>query len=175
MQEANACQGERAADARSAGRYRVLRRHAEGGLGIVFAAHDCRLNREVALKEIRAEHTANPETCQRFTLEAEITGSLEHPGIVPVYSLEEHEDGRPYYAMRLIRGESLREAIRSFHADEASGRKRQSRNLELRKLLTRFVDVCNAVQYAHSRHVLHRDLKPDNVMLGDYGETLLVD
>ena len=107
--------------------------------------------------------------------EAEITGRLEHPGIVPVYGLGRYPDGRPFYAMRFIQGENLKEAIERFHEAEASGRDPGERILALRKLLRRFLDVCNAVDYAHSRGVLHRDLKPANIMLGPYGETLVVD
>src|SRR5262249_17959545 len=99
----------------------------------------------------------------------------EHPGIVPVYSLGRYADGRPYYAMRFIRGESFREAIRRFHQADRSGGDPGQRALALRELLGRFVAVCNALAYAHSPGVLPRDLKPGNVMLGPYGETLLVD
>ena len=84
-------------------------------------------------------------------------------------------DGRPYYAMRFIRGESLKEAIDRFHKDESLKKESGRRSLELRKLLRRFIDVCNAIDYAHSRGVLHRDLKPSNVVLGTHGETLVVD
>src|SRR5262249_47038731 len=90
-------------------------------------------------------------------------------GIVAVYGLGAYADGRPYYAMRLIKGESLEKAIEDYHAGG------QGDALGLRRLLTRFVAVCNAVGFAHSRGVIHRDLKPANVMLGEYGETLLVD
>ena len=107
-------------------------------------------------------------------LEAEITGGLEHPGIVPVYGLGTYGDGRPYYAMRFMRGDSLKEAIAAFHTDETIKRPGR-RSLELRKLLRRFVDVCNAIDYAHSRGVLHRDIKPANVIVGKHGETLVVD
>ncbi len=93
-------------------RYRILRPHAEGGLGAVFVAHDEELHREVALKEILERHVHNTENRLRFLLEAEVTGGLEHPGIVPVYGLGQYEDGRPYYAMRFIRGESLGAACR---------------------------------------------------------------
>ena len=116
-----------------------------------------------------------PTSRTRFVLEAEITGGLEHPGIVPVYGLGSYADGRPFYAMRFIRGDSLKEAIAAFHADETLKNDPGRRSLELRKLLRRFVDVCNAIDYAHSRGVLHRDLKPANVMVGKYGETLVVD
>src|SRR3954453_15064457 len=156
-------------------RFRVLRPHAQGGLGAVFVALDGELNREVALKQILEHHADDPASRTRFLIEAEITGGLEHPGIVPIYGLGHYGDGRPYYAMRFIRGDSLQEAIRRFHEAEKPGRDPGQRALELRQLLGRFMDVCNAIAYAHSRGVLHRDLKPGNVMLGEYGETLVVD
>jgi tetratricopeptide (TPR) repeat protein/tRNA A-37 threonylcarbamoyl transferase component Bud32 len=156
-------------------RFRILRAHAMGGLGAVFVAQDEELHREVALKEIQERHADRPESRSRFLLEAEITGGLEHPGIVPVYGLGQYPDGRPFYAMRFIRGDSLKDAVQRFHQAERPGRDPGERALALRELLGRFVDVCNAVAYAHSRGVLHRDLKPSNVMLGKYGETLVVD
>jgi formylglycine-generating enzyme required for sulfatase activity/tRNA A-37 threonylcarbamoyl transferase component Bud32 len=159
----------------STSRYQVLRPHARGGLGEVFVARDSELNREVALKEIQHRHADSPESRARFLLEAEVTGGLEHPGIVPVYGLGSYGDGRPFYAMRFIRGDSLKEAIARFHQAEARGRPAGESALELRQLLGRFLDVCNAIAYAHSRGVLHRDLKPGNVMVGQYGETLVVD
>src|SRR5262249_17265517 len=111
----------------------------------------------------------------RFLLEARITGCLEHPGIVPVYGLGTQFDGRPYYAMRFIHGDSLLEAIRRFHRADTPGRDPGKRALPLRHLLGRFLDACTTVAYAHSKGVMHRDLKPSNVMLGPYGETLVVD
>jgi serine/threonine-protein kinase len=156
-------------------RFRVLRPHARGGLGEVFVARDQELNREVALKEIQDRHADDPESRSRFMLEAEITGGLEHPGIVPVYGLGTYAEGRPFYAMRFIRGDSLKEAIERYHASEELARDAGKRTLELRALLGRFIDVCQAIDYAHSRGVLHRDLKPGNIMLGNYGETLVVD
>lgn len=153
-------------------RFRILRPHARGGLGLVYLARDEELNRDVALKEIQERHADRPESRSRFMLEAEVTGGLEHPGIVPVYGLGQYADGRPFYAMRFIRGDSLKEAIERFHAEPRSWREK---SLELRELLGRLIDVCNAMQYAHDRGVLHRDLKPGNIMLGQYGETLVVD
>jgi serine/threonine protein kinase len=99
--------------------------------------------------------------------EAEITGGLEHPGVVPVYGMGASPDGRPYHAMRLIQGDTLKDAVRKLHKGEPG--------VTLRGLLTRLVAVCNAGAYAHSRGVLHRDLKPANILLGKYGETLVVD
>jgi tetratricopeptide (TPR) repeat protein/serine/threonine protein kinase len=148
-------------------RYRVLRLHARGGLGQVSVAHDEQLHREVALKQVRPERGDDPQMRRRFLAEAEITGQLQHPGVVPVYALEEGADGRPYYAMRFIEARTLAEAIAQYHADPTP--------LVFRGLLQRFVAVCQTLAYAHSKGVIHRDLKPANVMLGDYGETLVVD
>src|SRR5262249_3451241 len=83
--------------------------------------------------------------------------------------------GRPFYAMRFVQGDSLKDAIAAFHKAEQAGQSGSERAMGLRQLLGRFVDVCNAIAYAHSRGVLHRDLKPANIMLGKYGETLVVD
>jgi serine/threonine protein kinase len=154
-------------------RYVLLRPHAQGGLGEVFVARDKELHREVALKQIQTRYAHDPVSRARFVLEAEVTGNLEHPGIVPVYGSGCYDDGRPYYAMRFVKGDSLKEAIQRFHQGRHAGL--GQRSLELRKLLGAFVGVCHAIHYAHSRGVLHRDLKPDNVMLGKFGEVLVVD
>lgn len=156
-------------------RFRVLRPHAEGGLGKVSIALDEELHREIALKEILPQYADDSDARSRFLLEGEITGGLEHPGIVPVYGLGQYSDGRPFYAMRFIRGDSLKDAIDRFHHSDFEVRNPGQRSLELRELLGRFIDVCNAIEYAHSRGILHRDLKPGNIMLGKYGETLVVD
>ena len=157
-------------------RYSIVKHHAKGGLGDVYIARDKELAREVALKEIQERYADRNDSRQRFIFEAEITGRLEHPGIVPVYGLGAYADGRPYYAMKFISGETLRDAIDRFHlADENGGRNPGEREVALRELLGRFIDVCNAIGYAHSRGILHRDIKPGNVMVGKFGETLVVD
>jgi serine/threonine protein kinase len=154
-------------------RFVILRPHAKGGLGEVFVARDEELHREVALKEIQSQYSHDPVSRGRFLLEAEITGNLEHPSIVPVYGFGTYADGRPYFAMRFIRGESLKEALRRFHQAEHGSP--GLRAVELRKLLSSFLAVCQAVAFAHSRGVLNRDIKDDNIMLGKFGETLVLD
>jgi eukaryotic-like serine/threonine-protein kinase len=156
-------------------RFRAIRPLAKGGLGEVFVARDEELRREVALKLIQEQFAGDPDSHDRFLFEAEITGRLEHPGVIPVYGLGVDEKGRPYYAMRLVRGESLKESIARFHRANGPTPEPGERSLALRELLRRFIDVCNTIAYAHGRGVLHRDLKPANVMLGSFGETLVVD
>jgi WD40 repeat protein/tRNA A-37 threonylcarbamoyl transferase component Bud32 len=152
------------------GRYRPARLHAQGGLGEVHVAADTELGRPVALKRIRPALADQADSRRRFLREAAITARLQHPGIVPVYGLTRDEAGRPCYAMRFVEGEPLKEAIESYHAAGPEGR-----NLALRQLLGRFVAVCKTVAYAHSQGVVHLDLKPANIMLGDFDETLVVD
>jgi serine/threonine-protein kinase len=157
-------------------RYVVIRPHARGGIGQVSVALDCELNREVALKEILPDQADKPGSRSRFLLEAEITGRLEHPGVVPIYGLGYDASGRPFYAMRFVKGESLNEAISHFHQGVEGSQSGLSRwVLSLRQLLNRFIAVCNVVEYAHSRGIIHRDLKPANILLGPFGETLVVD
>jgi serine/threonine-protein kinase len=156
-------------------RFQILRFHAEGGLGEVFLAYDHELNREVALKQIKGRQAHNEESRARFLREAEITGRLEHPGIVPVYGLDSPTDGQPRYAMRFIHGVTLKDAIAEFHCGTAMQNDPEGRALALRNLVGKFVSVCYTIAYAHSRGVVHRDLKPGNIMLGPYGESLVVD
>ena len=103
-------------------RFEILRPHARGGLGEVFVAQDREVNREVALKRLHERHAGNADSHARFLREAEITGRLEHPGIVPVYGLGTDAEGRPYYSMRFVRGQTLKEAIERFHSDDGARR-----------------------------------------------------
>jgi tetratricopeptide (TPR) repeat protein/tRNA A-37 threonylcarbamoyl transferase component Bud32 len=157
-------------------RFNILRPWREGGLGKVSIARDQELNREVALKEIKPQHATSKNNQERFLIEGEITGQLEHPGIVPVYGMGRYKDGQPYYAMRFVHGDSLEEAIAHFHRTyDHSAHKAGERAVAFRELIHRFIAVCHAMAYAHSRGVIHRDLKPSNILLAKYGETLVVD
>jgi len=150
-------------------RYRLVQFLAQGGLGRVYAGEDLELGREVAVKFVRPDR-ASAAALARFRREAEVTGRLEHPGVAPVYGLVELPDGGFCYAMRLLRGETLSAAI-----DRLPAADHPDRPAALRKLLRHFIAVCDAVAFAHSRGVLHRDLKPANVMLGEFGETWVLD
>jgi serine/threonine protein kinase len=200
---ASAPAAEAAAPPQLAGsRYRPLCLHARGGLGEVYLARDQECDREVALKTVQTSRDDNAGRA-RFLREAVLTARLQHPGIVPVYGLGAAADGRPQYAMRFITGETLTAAVARLHApapsrlddagplegvvrllgkvfgDEQAEKERKEREAEhvlaLRRLLPHVVAAANAVAYAHSEGVIHRDLKPDNVMLGPFGETLVVD
>ncbi len=153
-------------------RYTLTRLHAEGGLGRIWVARDGSLDREVALKELKPQQARDVEAWQRFLREAQVTGQLEHPNIVPVYEFSRREDQQPFYTMRLIRGRTMRDAIADYHARR---RARHDEPLGLPRLLQSFISVCHAVSYAHSRGVIHRDLKPENIVLGDFGEVLVLD
>jgi serine/threonine-protein kinase len=154
-------------------RYTLTRLHATGGIGRVWLARDEELGRDVALKELRPERAGHAVLSARFLREARITGQLEHPSIVPVYELAHHPGSRqPFYTMRFIKGHTLTEAARAYHRKRAAG---QADSLDFLLLLNVFVAVCNTVAYAHARGVIHRDLKGQNVVLGDFGEVVVLD
>jgi PAS domain S-box-containing protein len=154
-------------------RYRLTRLHATGGIGRVWLARDLSLGREIALKELRPERAHDTSLRTRFLREARITGQLEHPGVVPVYELARRPDTlQPFYTMRLVKGRTLSDASRDYHHKRLSG---QDEPLGLLGLIGAFVTVCNTVAYAHSRGVIHRDLKGQNVVLADFGEVVILD
>jgi eukaryotic-like serine/threonine-protein kinase len=154
-------------------RYSIWRLHATGGIGHVWLAHDGHLGRDVALKELRPEQAGNPNARARFLKEAQITGQLEHPGIVPVYELAGESNAKqPFYTMRFVKGQTLSAAARTYQQRRVAG---QADALELLSLLNALVVVANTVAYAHSRGILHRDLKGQNVVLGQFGEVVVLD
>jgi serine/threonine-protein kinase len=147
------------------GRYRIVGEIARGGIGVVLRGHDVDLGRDVAMKVLREEHAERADVLQRFVEEAQIGGQLQHPGIVPVYDVGLGKDRRPYFTMKLIKGQTLA-ALLSERRKVADDR---------RRFVTIFESVCQTVAYAHARSVIHRDLKPSNVMVGAFGEVLVVD
>ena len=153
--------------------YRTRCHHDHGGLGVVFTAHQEELDRTVALKRIRPDKL-HEVARRRFLREAALTAQLQHPGIVPIYGLGE-ADGGPFYTMPFIKGQTLQDAIGAFHGDESLHRDPGRRSLHFRGLLQHFMAACNTVAYSHDQEVVHRDLKPSNIMLGPYGETLVMD
>ncbi len=142
---------------------RDLAEIGRGGIGRVLLAFDRHLRREVAIKELKSAHLGEAQQV-RFLREARVTGQLEHPGVVPVYELGHRSDGTLYYAMRLVRGRTLKDALRDCGTLE-----------ERLRHLPHFVQLCQTIAYAHSRGVIHRDIKPDNVMIGEFGETIVLD
>jgi PAS domain S-box-containing protein len=154
-------------------RYAFASLHATGGIGRVWLAQDHQLEREVAVKELLPDKAANARLAARFLREARLTGQLEHPGIVPVYELTIRPDNnQPFYTMRFVRGRTLLDAINAYHDKRSAG---ETEPPEFLSLLASFVAVCNTIAYAHSRGVVHRDLKGANVMLGDFGEVIVLD
>ena len=155
------------------GRLQLLGEVARGGMGVIIKGRDSDLGRDLAVKVLLEQHRKNPDLIRRFVEEAQIAGQLQHPGVVPVYELAPAtEDRQAFYTMRFVRGRTLAEAVRAYHRRRAAG---EVGAVEFRDLLQALVGVCNAVAYAHSRGVLHRDLKPQNVVLGDYGEVIVLD
>ena len=153
----------------------VNRRLGRGGLGDVYYANDKATGRELAVKFLNGWAVSQEALRESFQFEATVTSQLEHPNIVPVYVTGSTPDGRPFYAMRLIPGRTLGAAINDFHdrrhAHEAAG----ARSASYRELLGQFALVCKAIAYAHDRGVLHRDIKPANIMLGKFGEVVVLD
>jgi serine/threonine protein kinase/tetratricopeptide (TPR) repeat protein len=158
---------------RGSAEYRPQRHHAHGGLGEILIAHQQELGRPVALKRIRPDKLQD-KARHRFLREAAITARLQHPGIVPIYGLGQDDDG-PFYTMPFIQGQTLQEAIDGFQSDGSLRGDPGRRSLKFRGLLQQFITVCNTVAYAHDQGIVHRDLKPSNIMLGPYGETLVMD
>jgi eukaryotic-like serine/threonine-protein kinase len=141
-------------------RYELLELIGQGGMGSVYRAVDHELGREVAVKLLR-DTTPDPRAVQRLLQEARVIAQLEHPGIVPVHDVGQLSDGRVYYVMKLVRGSRLDQTFRP--SSPLDGRLR---------VLER---VCEAVAFAHAHGIIHRDLKPQNVMVGDFGEVLVLD
>ena len=138
-------------------------------MGEIWLAEDPAIGRSVALKRMLGQRA---DQQRRFRVEAQVTGQLEHPGIVPVHELGTNDEGQPYYVMKFVQRRTLQKVIEEFHAAKPGA---GTGEVEQFRLLQMFLSLCQTVAYAHSRGVLHRDLKPENVMLGPFGETILLD
>jgi serine/threonine protein kinase len=150
-------------------RYVVEREIARGGMGAILRAVDCDIRREVAVKFLLDQ--ADPRKKARFVEEAQITGQLEHPNIVPVHELGIDSQKRLFFSMKMVRGRSLAQLLHELRLNPKAAEK----ELSLARLLNILVNVCNALAYAHSSCVVHRDLKPANIMVGDFGEVYVMD
>src|SRR5579871_4940846 len=145
--------------------YELLDEVGHGGMGVVYRARDVALDRDVAVKLLADRYPAGSPAAQRFLSEARITGQLQHPGIPAVHQVGTLADGRPFLAMKLIKGKTLDVLLKD----------RANPSAERGRLLAVFEAVCQAVGYAHAHRVIHRDLKPANVMVGAFGEVQVMD
>jgi eukaryotic-like serine/threonine-protein kinase len=155
----------------NAERYEVRRQLGEGGMGEVHLCRDRMIGREVAMKVVLGTHRRRDELQHRFVREARVQGQLEHPAIVPVYDFGVDTEGRAFFTMRRVRGVTLEEILERLHRNDAETARTYTRH----KLLAAFVRVCLAIDFAHEHGVVHRDLKPGNVMLGRHGEVYVLD
>jgi len=146
-------------------RLQLLGEIARGGMGAILKGRDVDLGRDLAVKVLLEEHRGKTELAQRFIEEAQIAGQLQHPGITPIYELGVFADGRPYFTMKLVKGQTLA-ALLAARKDALDDRPR---------FLGVFAQVCQTLAYAHARGVIHRDLKPSNVMVGAFGEVQVMD
>ena len=162
---AHTARGEAVLPRKRLGRFEIHGEIGRGGMGAVLRGHDPALGRELALKVLLTGHQEDPATLRRFHEEAQIGGQLQHPGLVPVYEMGTDGDGRPFFAMKLVDGQTLAVLLKE----------RNKRTDNLPHFLTIFEQVCQAVAYAHARGVIHRDLKPGNVMVGAFGEVQVMD
>ncbi len=147
------------------GKFRLEEELARGGMGIIIKSRDVELDRVVAIKLLLKEHQTKPHLHRQFINEAQITGQLQHPGIVPIYETGTSSDDRPFFAMKMVKGKTLAELLAA----------RTSADDELPRLLKIFEMVCQTLSYTHSRGVIHLDIKPANIMVGAFGEVHLMD
>ena len=154
-------------------KYMMAGEVGRGGMGVILNAYDTDIRREVAMKVITGRRSESREFLERFVEEAQVQGQLEHPNICPVHELGVDGDGRIYFTMKMVKGSSLAEIIKQAQAERESGLPADHRLLT--ETLHIFLKICDGIDYAHSKGVIHRDLKPDNIMVGDFGEVYVMD
>jgi serine/threonine-protein kinase len=147
-------------------RYQLHGEIARGGMGAILKGRDVDLGRDIAVKVLLEMHQGRAELLQRFVEEAQINGQLQHPGIVPIYALGQFPDKRPYFTMKLVKGQTLAKQLEARQTASAS---------DLPHFLKVFEQICQTLAYAHARGVIHRDLKPSNIMVGAFGEVQVMD
>lgn len=156
------------------GPYQIIKSIAKGGMGEVFLAYDTTCKRKIALKRIRSDLEQHPQIHRRFLKEVFITCQLTHPGIIPIYMIHQ-EANSIYYTMPFVEGETLKHILRRTKIQEKKGESLDHLGGSIPALIRVFVTICQATSYAHSKGILHRDLKPENVIIGKYGEVLILD
>ena len=154
-------------------RYRTKKLLGRGGYGEVYLAHDLELGREVAIKVIREDKASSPKDSSYFVVEAVDTANMNHPGVINIFSIGQTEDNRPFYTMPIME-ENLAKRIKEYHDPSANRTKQESRRLRI-QLLTQFAAVCRTMHNAHLKGIVHCDLKPDNIMIGENNETRITD
>ncbi len=158
-------------DGNPADRYSPNRKLNQGGMKAIWEVDDHRTARKVAMALIQDSKIAAKEDIDSFLYEARLTANLQHPNIIPIYDIAVDEDGNPYFTMKALKGETLGEIIRKLHEGNSAYRKRYTRT----RLIGIFLKVCNAIDYAHTKGVIHLDLKPSNVIVGDFGDVHVLD
>ena len=156
------------------GPYQVLKEIGKGGMGEVYSAFDTTCGRRIALKRIRSDLLEHVQMHNRFLKEARITSQLTHPSIIPIYAIQS-QDHHSYYTMPFVEGETLKQILRKARLREKQGEKPEDIGGSIPALVRIFLNVCQAIAYAHSKSVLHRDIKPENIIVGQYGEVLILD
>ena len=156
-------------------RYRSMGKLGEGGMATVWKMKDTQLLRTVALKQLHQQKSGSTYEHENFIVGRQITAQLQHPGIVPIHDLQIDEDGGIYFTMREIQGQTLEDIIQSVHRVSTTQWETTYTGWNLRRLIGALESICQTVAYAHVRGVIHQDLKPTNIMVGDYGEILVVD
>jgi len=149
--------------------YRLGAILGEGGMAIVYEAHDPALDRAVAVKVLKPDLAGDPELQSRFLYEARILGQMEHPGVIPVFAAGSLEHHGAYYAMKKVRGRTLRDILKPL------GPREVQRSQEAGSLVEVFEKVCQTIAYAHSQGILHRDVKPENIMVDEFGVVVVLD
>ncbi len=152
-------------------KYQIGERIAEGGMGAIISASDLNIRRDVAMKVLLEGKQHSEDNVFRFIEEAQVTGQLEHPSIVPVYELGFNDQGEVFYSMKFVKGVTLKDILKKIRNGDA----KTIEENPLPRLLTIYQKICDAMAFAHSKGVIHRDLKPENVMIGGFGEVLVMD